>query len=301
MKVVINTPTGNIGRRVVDALLNGKHEVTVISRDPNNVTDAVGRGAVLVHGSIDDPSVVDRALHGADALFWVTPIAFDQPDYVKWATDIGVAAADIARRNSVPRAVVLSTVGSQERSRSGFLECLWHVEQAFANAVPDVTVLRPGAFMENLLNNVSTIAGAGAIFGRYPASRKIPMVATRDIAEAVIEVLSRTRADGFRVFELHGPEDLDQTQVADVVGRVTGRQLRYQEVTEDQARQGMLGAGMPGFFVDLMMDMYAELQAGRMERSQTRTAMTTSKTTLDVFAREVLKPAIEATLPHRTP
>ena len=293
MRIVVNMPAGNIGRLVVDTLLDANHDVVVISRHPEKVASATLRGAKLVEGSIDDRSTVDRAMKAADAVFWLTPIAFDRPDYARWAKQTGALAADAARRHSVRHAVVISTVGAQQGSKSELLECLWAVEQTFAASVSNVTVLRPGAFMENLLNNVGTIAGPGMIFGRYPTSKKIPMVATRDVAQRAVESLLQP-GKGFRLLELHGPEDLDQGQVSRIVSGAIGRAVTYIEVPAEQARQGMLSAGMPGFFVDLMLDMYEELRAGRMEREQPRTAATTTRTTLDEFVRVVLKPAIVA-------
>jgi uncharacterized protein YbjT (DUF2867 family) len=107
MKIVVNTPAGNIGRAVVAALLAAKHDVVIIGRHPARVTDAVRRGAQLVEGSIDNPDVLDCALKGAEALFWLTPIALDESDYMAWATRIGRTAASLAQRHSVSRAVVI--------------------------------------------------------------------------------------------------------------------------------------------------------------------------------------------------
>jgi uncharacterized protein YbjT (DUF2867 family) len=72
MKVVINTPAGNVGLVVTNQLLQAKEEAVIISRHPENVKHFVARGACLVEGSIDDPLVLDRALKGADILYWAT-------------------------------------------------------------------------------------------------------------------------------------------------------------------------------------------------------------------------------------
>jgi uncharacterized protein YbjT (DUF2867 family) len=73
MKVVINTPAGNIGRVVAQQLLDRGHELAIISRHPENCVRLVERGARLVEGSIDQREVLDKAFSGMDALFWVTP------------------------------------------------------------------------------------------------------------------------------------------------------------------------------------------------------------------------------------
>jgi uncharacterized protein YbjT (DUF2867 family) len=294
MRIVVNTPAGNIGRVVVERLLEAKHNVVVISRHPEKVAAAIANGATLVRGSIAEDAVVERALEGADALFWLTPIAFEPVDYMAWARDIAQRAASAARRRGVPRAVVISSIGAQHDAGVGPIGCNSVIEKAFATAVPNVTVLRPGSFMENLLQHVGTIAEAGTMYTRYPTSMKIPWIATRDIAESAVRALTDERPTGPRMLELQGPEDLDQHQMASIVSEGIGRQVTAVEVNEEQAKQGMVGAGMPSAFADLLLEMYAGLASGRMQRTQARSAATSTPTTLLTFARQVLKPAVDA-------
>ena len=98
------------------------------------------------------------------------------------------------------------------------------------------------------------------------------------------------------MLELQGPEDLNQLQVASIVSEGIGRPVTAVEVTEAQAKQGMVGAGMPGAFADLLLEMYAGLASGRMRRTQPRSEATSTPTTLLTFARQVLKPAVDAAL-----
>jgi uncharacterized protein YbjT (DUF2867 family) len=296
MRIVVNTPAGNIGRVVVERLLADKHRVVVISRHPEKVAWATANGATLVRGSIDEDAVLERALEGADALFWLTPISFDPVDYMAWAKGIAQRAASAARRCDVRRAVVISSIGAQHDSGVGAVSCNPAIEKAFQTAVPNVTVLRPGSFMENLLQHVGTMAHAGALYTRYPIAMKIPWIATRDIAQGAVRALTDERSTGPQMLELQGPEDLDQRQVASIVSEGIGRPVTAVEVSEEQARQGMIGAGMPSSFADLLLEMYAALASGRMQRTQPRSATTSTPTTLLTFARQVIKPAVDAAL-----
>jgi uncharacterized protein YbjT (DUF2867 family) len=187
-----------------------------------------------------------------------------------------------------------SSIGAQHDSGVGPIGCQPAVETAFAEAVPNLTVLRPGSFMENLLMHVGSNAQTGTMFGRYPTSRRIPWIATRDIAAKAVEALTDLSRTGRRLLELQGPEDLDQIQVASIVSEGIGRSVKYVEVTEEQARQGMIATGIPGSFANLLLEMYAALNVGCMDRVQPRTAATTTPTTLLEFARQVLKPAVDA-------
>lgn len=294
MRIAVNTPAGNIGREVVHELLQAKQDVVMISRNPTKIADLVERGAQLIQGSIDSRSVLDLALENADALFWLTPFAFDQPDYLHWARRTGQLAADAVKRHGVKRVVLISSVGAQHAAGVGPIGCLPSIEAAFRAAAPNVTSLRAGSFMENFLNNVGMIAETGKIFAPHPATKKFPMVATRDIAEKAVEVLLDAHWSGFRIIGVHGPEDLDQTTAAEIIGEGIGRPVSYVEVPVDQARKGMLAAGMPIFIADLLADMYQGFRDGRMDRAEPRTAETTTRTSLLEFSRLVLKPAVDA-------
>ncbi|MGO1839296.1 MAG: SDR family oxidoreductase [Candidatus Microbacterium stercoravium] len=66
--IVITAPTGQIGRQVVDALIDGGHPVRVIARDPDRLTRRVRDRVELVRGSHRDPEVLSEAFRGADSV-----------------------------------------------------------------------------------------------------------------------------------------------------------------------------------------------------------------------------------------
>lgn len=298
MRIVINTPAGNIGRAVANQLFSTSNDVVIISRNPAKVRDFVERGATLVEGSIDDPVVLDRAFDGADELFWLTPLVFDQANYLQWARRTGECAAEAARSHKIQCVVLISSVGAQHESGVGPISCCAAIERAFAQAVPNVTSLRAGSFMENYLTNVGMIAATGTIFSPHPSTKKFPIVATRDIADKAVAALQDLKWKGFRTIGVHGPEDLSQLQAVEIISEGIGRQVNYVEVTVEQARNRMLNAGMPATIADLLGDMYTGFRAGLMEPAELRSPQTTTKTSLLEFSRQILRPAVEAA---RTP
>jgi uncharacterized protein YndB with AHSA1/START domain len=169
-----------------------------------------------------------------------------------------------------------------------------------------VTIVRPARFMEDFVsiptawNQIGTIAARGTISGPFDPAKKIPIVAVRDVGEKVTEVLRDTRWSGFRIIGVHGPEDLDMSSVAHIIGEGIGRPVKYVEVPLDQVKQGMLNAGIPGSFVEYIMDMYTEQAAGRADPAEPRSAEATTTTSLLQFSRAVIKPAVEAAAGHAT-
>ncbi|MDY7227833.1 NmrA family NAD(P)-binding protein [Hyalangium rubrum] len=291
MSIVINTPNGNIGRSLAEKLLAAGKKLTLISRNPDKVADLAKRGARVVEGSIDDKAVLERALAGAEALFWLTPPAA-RPDYHTWAIGAARTAAEVVKAQKVARVVVLSSIGAQSGPGTGPVGAMRDVEEAFKAATPHFTSLRAGFFMENLLRNTDTIAKAGAIFMAMTANKRFPLVSTSDIGAKAAEVLLDPKWTGHRNLGVHGPADFTQLEVAEILSQELGRPVRYNEVTVEQARQGMLGAGMPAFLVDIFAEMYAAIPSGRMDPAEPRSPETTTPTTLAQFAREVIKPAV---------
>lgn len=293
MSIVINTPNGNIGRPLVERLLEAGRKVTVISRSADKVADLVKRGARLVEGSIEDRATLDAALTGAEALFWLTPPP-THPDFLAWAAGVARDAAQVAKARGVKRVVVLSSIGAQNGPGSGPVGALKGVEEAFTASIPDVTILRPGFFMENLLRDVPSLARAGAIYSSHPSDKKFPMVAVADIAAKAAEVLLDGAWTGHRILGVHGPEDLSFAQATAIVSEALGRPVKYVQVTLEDARKGMLGVGIPPWLADIFTEMYGAVLDGRLDPAEPRSRETTTPTPLARFARDVLKPAVDS-------
>ena len=291
MSIVINTPTGNIGGRVVERLLTAGEDVTVIHRNPEKVRHLADRGVRVIQGSLDDPAALDRALEGAEALFWLTPPPF-QPDFLAWAVDAARQAAAAARTQGVQRVVVLSSTGAHNGPNPDPVGILLAVEDAFRSALANVTVLRPGYFMENLLHSAATLA-QGALYHVFPRDMAFPVVSTRDIGDRAAEALLDRAWTGHRLFGVHGPADLSHDEMVAVLSEELGHPVRYEEVTDEQLRQGMLESGLPPFLADLYTELYRRGREGYLVAAETRTVETTTPITLREFAREVLRPAIE--------
>jgi uncharacterized protein YbjT (DUF2867 family) len=67
MSVVVNTPTSNIGGALSLRLLDDGESATVLSRSPRKVDELARRGARVLEGSSEDPSLLAEALEGVKA------------------------------------------------------------------------------------------------------------------------------------------------------------------------------------------------------------------------------------------
>ncbi|MGX9229635.1 NAD(P)H-binding protein [Streptomyces albus] len=144
MKIVITTPTGHVGSRVVPLLLQAGVRPTLLARDPARLPAAVRERADVVRCDQGDGDAVVRATAGADALFWVNPPT-DAEDPVEGYARMGAHAARAVRENGIARTVFLSSGGAELRSGAGEIDGLGRTEEMLDATGAHVLHLRCGS------------------------------------------------------------------------------------------------------------------------------------------------------------
>jgi uncharacterized protein YbjT (DUF2867 family) len=71
--IVITTPTGDIGRQILQHVVHGSEPVRVVARDPSRIPKEIRQRIEVIQGSHGDAAIIEKALTGADALFWLIP------------------------------------------------------------------------------------------------------------------------------------------------------------------------------------------------------------------------------------
>lgn len=290
MRIAVTTPTGNIGSRVVEQLSEAGADLTLLVRDPAKLPDEVRARATVHEGSLEDTAFVRRATAGADALFLLIPPTFTTDDWTEFQLGIGRAAADAVRANGIRRVVFLSS-GGAHRDDMYAVSRLGKVERMLEQAAPNVVSLRAGFFFENFLSAVPTITDHGTIYMTLAPDLSLAMVATRDIGDVAARWLLDAGWSGHHVRAVQGPADATPSDVARAFGRVLGREVRYVQVTEDDARQALRAMGAGEHVADEYPRMFTAFNRHAADR-EPRTAESTTPTTVEEWAREVLLPLV---------
>lgn len=296
--ILVTTPTGQIGSRVVERLLAAGASVRVFVRDPARLAPGV-RERVEVHtGSVDDAAALAGAMAGARAAFVLVPPHYTADDWPAWFEAAGGAAERAAVASGVGRVVFLSSQGAH-RDDLGPVSRLGAIEARLRRALPHVVALRPAYFFENTLAAIPTVAASGAIFGHFPPDLAFPQVATRDIGDVAARWLLDQGWSGHQVAGIHGPRDLAMPELAALAGEALGRPVRYVPVPLEAVQAGMAAAGMSPSVVAEYGTLIGGLTASRFERPESRTPATTTPTEFAAWARDVLHPAFEGAAPAR--
>jgi uncharacterized protein YbjT (DUF2867 family) len=291
MIIAINTPTGNIGRRLAHLLRDAGEQLVLMVRDPDRIQDLTGSDVTVKVGSLEDTAFVTAAVRGVDALFWVTPPNYETEDYRTHQNKLGRHAAAAVAANSVPRVLNLSSIGAQHADGTGPIAGLHDVEGHFGRTGAAVTNLRPAFFMENFLEHLESIRAQGAIYLPCAGTTTVEMIATADIAAEAARILREKEWPGRRVVELAGPAPLTFDDAARRIGKAIGRAVRHVAITPEQARVAMGDMGLPAGTVESFVEMYAALESGRIAPDGTPRR---AGTTLGEFAARRLVRANEA-------
>ncbi|MGQ0613399.1 MAG: NmrA family NAD(P)-binding protein [Planctomycetaceae bacterium] len=292
MSIAVTTPTGHIGRVVAAHLLDEGEAVTLLVRDAAKVEDLVKRGATFKIGELTDAAYVTEATRGCKALFWVTPPDYAVKDLRAFQRRCGDAAAKAVRANTISRVVHISSIGAQLSKGVGPINGLHDVEQLLDEATKNVTHLRPAFFFENFASQLDNIRLKSSIFLPISGDRRIPMVATRDIAHIAAHRLMDRKWTGRSVRGVHGPEDLSFDEVAGQLSEALGRRITHVRVPEEEARKALLAAGMGKSACHAMLELHRAIEAGTLLSAEPRTEKTTTPTSFFEYARQALAPLV---------
>lgn len=293
--IVITAPTGNIGHQVLDHLLATDRPVRVVVRDPARLPAAVRDRADIVVGSHGDPDVVARAFAGADTVFWLLPGDRRAADSMAAYVDFTRPAAEAIRAQGVRRVVSVSTLGrgAAVADRAGHITASLAMDDLIAGTGVMFRALANASFMENVLRQTSSIRQRGTFSDVVAPDRKLPRVATRDIAAVAARLLLDDTWTGQAEIPLLGPEDLSADDMAAIMSDVLGFPVKYERMPHDVFRDGMLRAGASDGMAQGVLDMMTAADDGIYD-AVTRTAghAADTPTTFRQWCEEVLRPAV---------
>lgn len=292
---VITGATGNTGKAIVEKLLARGEKVRAIGRSSERLQPLAVKGAEAFPADLTDANRLAEAFRGAIAAYLMIPPSLDSSDYLAYGQRVSDALTAAVRQSGIRHAVTLSSIGADKPDKTGPVLGLYRLEQKL-NRVDGLNVLhlRPGYFMENTLAQVGAIRMLGVVAGPLRADLKVPMIATRDIADAAAEALARLDFSGQQVRELHGQRDLTYTEVASVIGRAIGKSdLGYVQVSDDQFRAALMQMGISANVAGLILEMSASLNSGYMRALEARSAHNTTPTSYESFVTGQWVPAYQ--------
>lgn len=252
MSYLITGATGDVGSRVVECLLRRGERPRVFVRNETKARSRFGDRVDIFVGDLADPASLRPALEGVDALFLVNTgpqiPALDE------------AAAKVAKAAGVKHLVKLSSMDVQQGLAIG----AWHErgEAAVrASGVP-FTFVQPTGFMSNLLAWAPSIKAEGVVRASTGDGRRA-FIHSDDIAAVATTALT-TREYVGESLPITGPEALNYAEVTAKLGAAIGRQLRFQPISDEEARQRYAATGASSPETEAHVSLWRAIREGRL-------------------------------------
>src|SRR5690242_2284805 len=293
--IVITTPTGQIGSQVLGNLLDSGEELRVIVRDPAELPAAARKGLDIVEGSHGDAAVVDKAFSGADAVFWLAPPDPHAPSVEAAFVGFTRPAAEAFTRHDVGRVVAVSALGrgTPWAGRAGYVTGSLAMDDLIASTGVAFRALCNPSFMDNMIRQAASIRDQGLFFSPIAGDRKLPTIATRDIAAAAARLLLDPSWSGAGEVPLLGAEDLSFNDMAEIMSEVLGKEVRFQRTTLEAYKDRFVSFGMSDAMAQGMTDMAWAKNEG-VDNGVQRTPENSTPTSFRQWADEALKSAVAA-------
>ena len=249
-------PSGQLGRLAIQFLLS-RHpaaRILAIARDPAKIADLAEAGVQVRQGDYDRPDTLDAALAGVERLLLVSSseIGKRAPQHQ--------AVIDAAIRAGVSLVAYTSLLHA-DTSPLGLAVEHVQTEQALqASGLPHA-LLRNGWYAENYTAGIAGALQHGVVLGSAGDGR-LSLAARADYAEAAAIIMASDATQAGKVYELAGDDAITLTDFAALVARKTGIPIAYQDLPQQDYRDALLSAGLPGFVADLLSDSDAGAAKG---------------------------------------
>lgn len=289
--IVITTPTGQIGRQVLERILDSGKAIRVIARDPSRLPQRLRERVEVIQGSHDDIHVVTKAFTGAGSVLWSVPPNPRSGSSVDYYLNFTIPASQAIKSLEVKRVVGVSSMGRGYGGNAGILSAAYEMDALIESTGVSYRSLRMPYFMENLLLQLESIKNQGMFFLPNAGDRMLPLCATRDIAEAAANLLLDESWSGQDSIPVVSPDSLSPNEMKHVLSEVLERSIQFQQVSIADYKATLSQFGTEPCVKDYM-DMVIAQNEGIYDDDVQHAQP--AETSFRKWCEEVLKPAILA-------
>jgi uncharacterized protein YbjT (DUF2867 family) len=241
--------TGQLGSRIA-GLLSGA-PVRLVVRDPARAPSLPG--ATVAQAAYGEHAALLAALDGVDVLMLLS--ATESADRVS----LHKATVDAAVAAGVRRIVYTSFVSASASATFTFARDHWHTEEHIRASGVEFTFLRDNLY----LDFVPGFVGEDGVIRGPAGDGRVAAVARDDVAAVAAAVLQSSGHAG-ATYDLTGPAAFTLAEAAAVLEKASGRRVRYEPETLDEAYRSRESYGAPAWEVAGWVTSYAAIASGEL-------------------------------------
>jgi NAD(P)H dehydrogenase (quinone) len=248
MSIVITGATGQLGRHVVEALLQRNvpaAEIVAAGRSIGKLADFAARGVQVKAMDYTDAASVAQVLEGASKVLLISGSEVGQRvDQHRTVIEAAQAAGvELVAYTSIANA---NTTGMKLAAEHQATE-----EILKASGIP-FAILRNGWYLENYTDQLQGTLAQGALAGSA-GEGKVSAASRQDYAEAAAAVLVAENQTG-KVYELGGDHAFTLTELAQEISKAANKAVAYQDLPASDYAGLLAGFGVPQPFADILAD-----------------------------------------------
>ncbi|RDK02632.1 NmrA family NAD(P)-binding protein [Paraburkholderia lacunae] len=275
-KVLITGATGDTGRAAFrKAIALGLNVRAMVRKLDERSAAIAAQGAEVVIGDLSDVNSIRSALEGADAAYFVYPVA---PGLITATVNFAQAT-----REAGTKAVInLSQRSANRHSSSDSCRDTFIAEEVFNWSGVPVIHLRPTLFLEWLLYPFQLPYLQHGLL-RLPAGKgRHSPIATDDQGRAIAALLQNPEGHIGTTINLSGPVELDHEQMAAELSDALGRKIVFQYLPIEEYTASLTEMGVPDYVVQHFGGAMLDYQNGYMAGADNNVEMLTGRRSMSV-------------------
>jgi uncharacterized protein YbjT (DUF2867 family) len=247
--VLVTGAAGKTGLAVINALKAHNKGVRALIHRKAQVNRVTAAGASeVVIGDMRDQALMHEAMSGMRKVYHICPNV--NPDELT----IGKLAIEAARENRLSHFVYHSVLHPQvEMMPHHWLKM--RVEEAIFESGLSFTILQPAAYMQNILAGWDAIVSSGIYAFPYREATRLTLVDLMDVAQVALNVLT-TPGHAGAIYELCGPDALNQIEIAAIIGDRLGIQVNTQQIDRLDWERQAKDRGLGTYHIESLLKMF---------------------------------------------
>lgn len=250
--LAVTGSTGVVGGHVARLLADQGMPQRLLARTPSAAP--VLPGAAVVEFGYRDDELTARALAGVRVLFMVS--AAESADRLEQHR----AFVDAAARAGVEHVVYTSFIGAAPDAVFTLARDHFATEQHLRESGMAWTFLRDNFYADFM----PMLVGEDGVIRGPAGDGRAAIVARIDVARVAAAVLQAPSAHTGRSYDITGPEALDFSEVASIVGAHEGRPVTFHDETVEEAYESRRVWAAPDWQVDAWVSTYTSIGSGAM-------------------------------------
>ncbi|MGW2828489.1 SDR family oxidoreductase [Streptomyces sp. NPDC001286] len=256
MSIVVTGATGNLGRHVVEQLLEKvpAEQITAVVRDEAKGAHLAARGVKLAVADYNTPETFDQVFSAGDKVLLISgsEVGNDRVGQHKVVINAAKAAGvALLAYTSAPGTLKAALADDHRGTEAALLD----------SGLPYV-LLRNGWYNENYTEQLAPVLQYNAVT-QAAGEGRVSSAARADYAAAAVAVLTGEGHEN-KTYELGGDEAWSFSEYAAELSRQTGKEIVYNPVSVEEFTGILAGAGLPGPVAAIIAGVDASVERGEL-------------------------------------